>query len=103
EFNADITKMTNVALTKATGTSGSASSTSDYTMKIGGDDKCLTLQINTNGKVTFKGNTTSSKNACKETLKLSTVKAAFGGKDLTASGANTHTIDYSASGVKLDF
>ncbi|WP_172230436.1 type II secretion system protein [Campylobacter canadensis] len=95
EFNADITKMTNVAF------SSTAKDTAK--LKIGKDDNCLTIKVDSaSGKVTFTGKASASK-ACTETLKLSTVKAAFGNKDLTDSSANTHTIDYSASGVKLDF
>ncbi|WP_172230433.1 type II secretion system protein [Campylobacter canadensis] len=92
----DFAKMTNVAF------SSTAKDTAK--LKIGKDDNCLTIKVDSaNGKVTFTGKTTSPSKACEETLKLSTVKAAFGNKDLTDSSANTHTIDYSASGVKLDF
>ncbi|MBZ8004330.1 hypothetical protein, partial [Campylobacter canadensis] len=88
-------KMTNVFSSTATDTAQ---------LKIGSDSDCLKIKVDSaNGKVIFTGKTTSPSKACEETLKLSTVKAAFGNKDLTASGANTHTIDYSASGVKLDF
>ncbi|MBZ8004334.1 hypothetical protein [Campylobacter canadensis] len=59
------------------------------------------MLISATGKVTFTGKASASK-ACTETLQLETVKAAFGGKDLSKA-SETAEIDYSASGVKLDF
>ncbi|MBZ8002827.1 hypothetical protein, partial [Campylobacter canadensis] len=69
----------------------------------GKDDNCLTIKVDSaNGKVTFTGKTTSPSKACEETLKLSTVKAAFGGNDLS-TGSGTATIDFAASSVNFDF
>ncbi|MBZ7997486.1 hypothetical protein AVCANL279_09220, partial [Campylobacter canadensis] len=81
------------------------SSTAAYTakLKIGSDSDCLTIEVNSaNGKVTFTGKASASK-ACTETLQLSTVKAAFGGKDLVTETDHKAEIDYAASSVKIDF
>ncbi|WP_172230430.1 type II secretion system protein [Campylobacter canadensis] len=88
----DFAKMTNVAF------SSTAKDTAK--LKIGKDDNCLTIKVDSaSGKVTFTGKASASK-ACTETLKLSTVKAALGGNDIIGKD---YIIDFAATSVNLNF
>ncbi|MBZ7999219.1 hypothetical protein, partial [Campylobacter canadensis] len=101
QFASDIKTMTNVAFSTTTPASKTTGATGE--LKIGSTKDCLKVELNSggDGKVKLTGKTgTGISKACSETLGLSTVQAAVGGVDLTKNPA---TIDFAASGVKLNF
>ncbi|MBZ7988231.1 hypothetical protein AVCANL283_09040, partial [Campylobacter canadensis] len=90
----EISKLTNVAIVQ------DSAKTETATMKIGKNDDCLTITVK-DAKVTFTAKPAAG--ACNDTLQLSTVKAAFGGKDLVTETDHKAEIDYAASSVNFDF